>query len=314
MECKEHLLQFMLTKKINLSHYDRKFLSNLQYITHKDNRVTTNQANLFNKLIVKYARQLTKAYLVVEELQELPWKTNIIESSPLFTSARISLVGDTLQLQVPFNKKFISEFKHVPNNPYEWNSRDKFYSANFSTYALKLSRTLYKYFSNVEYSDELNTLLDQLQDYNATIWNPTLTEVNGSLLIAGCNTIIGNMIKDIDLKLEPIVLYKLSQMGVSVDPELVENNPKLKFAAEFITEVDLDNMQEVESWIVELGCNHVVRGKGPFRDTITTQHNSDTLPILLQYNSSTVGLRRFYGNKAFGKCVIVKNSQPIDIK
>ena len=54
MKNKEQLLYFFLQGKISLSQYDYKFMANLQSIIQNNMRVTSNQAELFGKLISKY--------------------------------------------------------------------------------------------------------------------------------------------------------------------------------------------------------------------------------------------------------------------
>ena len=55
---KEHIIYFMVTSAINLSHYDFKFISNMQSLSHDKKQITSNQEELFNKLIDKYKKQL----------------------------------------------------------------------------------------------------------------------------------------------------------------------------------------------------------------------------------------------------------------
>ena len=317
MDCKEHLLHFFLSTEISLSHYDSNFITSLYNMAHTHNRITTNQAALFDTLIGKYARQLSKAGLVVAQLKELLWKTPIIESSPELTGAKVSLIDDTLLLRVAYNKKFISDFRDVDDNPFQWNREEKVYKATFSTYGLKIIVSLIdNYFSNVSYCPVVTNLLNQLDKFNTiAIWTPTLVKINGNLYVAGCNDIIGALIKDVDLKLDIHTLYTLSQYGITIDSTLVEHDPKLKFAAECITEIDLSDIGIAAEWINELGCNQVLMGKGiqslikrasyefsPLFNVsifdklnielsnVDTRTTSNSLPILIQYNSHRLQL------------------------
>jgi hypothetical protein len=150
MTNKEQLLYFFLQGKISLSQYDYKFMANLQTIIQNNARVTSNQADLFDKLISKYKKQLVRQGLVKEELKELPWKTMIVESTSEYTGAVVSLRDNELNIRVPFNKSFISEFRNVPNNAFEWDKETKSYSATFGTTALKVAHSvLPKFFSTV---------------------------------------------------------------------------------------------------------------------------------------------------------------------
>ena len=59
---------FFLNGRVSLSQYDYKFMANLQGLIQNENRVTTNQAKLFDRLVEKYTKQLTKHGFTVSEL------------------------------------------------------------------------------------------------------------------------------------------------------------------------------------------------------------------------------------------------------
>ena len=333
MDTKEHLLYFFLQGKISLSQYDQKFLSNLQMICHEKNRVTSNQAALFDKLISKYSKQLFKNNVDVEQVKLLSWKADLVPSTPEFTGARVSIEdNNTLLIRVPFNKTFISDFRSVNDNPFDWNRDDKKYVAEFSTYALKIAYTLLPdYFPIVMYCDKLLSLLEQLSIYeNVKVWEPTLVRVNGNLIVAGVNNILGDMLANMELNHDARTFYELSQMGIKIDPSLIDS-PKLKFASEFITEVNLDNFTNVAKWIVELNPSNVLFGRGlvnrldkELRSLLDHEINCgkrDVVPrisrpsrqILLQYHSQP-DTKRKYSSEAIGKCVIIRNMRPIEVR
>lgn len=340
MDHKEHLLYFFLTGKISLSQYDHKFLSNLQMMIHKDSRVTSNQANLFDKLISKYTRQLNKHGYDKEILKDLPWKALVVESSIQHTSARVSIDGDDLVIRVPFNKNFISSFRDTIHNPFDWVRDQKNYRASFSTHALKIvHEVLPKFFPTVIYCDQLTNIIDELKAYESKYWVPTLTSINGKLYVVAVNDILGDMISDMELTPTPQTFFKLSVLGVAIDPILIGDDPMLKFASEFITEVDLDDFTTISKWIVELGCTKVIFGRGiassgtgMIRNEIVSAIEqskilhplsyietqkltvSDIAPMLIQYprNNNRPSIRE--NQEIISKCIIVKNKRPIDIK
>lgn len=338
MQCKEHLLYFFLQGKVSLSQYDHKFLSNLQMMIHKGDRVTTNQAALFDKLISKYTKQLTKLGLIKEELKSLPWKAEVVESSPEFTGARVELIetDDQIGLRVPFNKNFISEFRDVPHNPFLWVRDEKMYRAPFSTEALKiLYINLPKFFSSIIYSPVLHHLIKQIEEYNAKIWEPTLTKIGDSLMLVGVSEHLWEHVSDIELKLDARTLFSLSKFGIKVDPDIIGTDPKLKFASEFITEIDLEDLTEAASWMVELGVDRAMLGRGLLNNRTIKQevldkldnfitsnsfqilkntHNvSNVAPLLLQYHKIP-DTRSYYHDESISKCVIIRNSRPIEVK
>lgn len=339
MDCKEHLLYFFTKGKISLSQYDHKFLTNLQMIIHRDKRVTTNQANLFDKLISKYTKQLSKNGYDKDTLSVLPWKSMVVESTIEYTGARVSLENNELEVKVPFNKNFIADFRDIPHNVFEWNRDLKRYKAEFSTTALKiLYHTLPKYFPSVTYCEVLNNLLEELKMFEAKYWEPTLTSVNGKLVLLAVNDILGNLVQDIELDLNPKTIFKLSMLGIKIDPSLLDD-PKLQFAGNFEVEVDLDELETVANWIKELGVP-VIYGRGlstnarsiqlevknmfdmkgiytlPERDVMMGTHiqtSNKFTPMVIQYYKNKNDLR-FYHKTHISKCITIINKRPIDIK
>lgn len=339
MDHKEHLLYFFLTGKISLSQYDHKFLSNLQMMMHKDKRITSNQADLFDKLISKYARQLTKHGHDKELLKTLPWKSLVVESSILHTGARVSIDNDKLVLKVPFNKNFIAGFRETIHNPFEWNRNEKQYTAKFSTYSLKvLYEVLPKFFPTVIYCDQSEKIINDLKSYQSKFWKPTLTKINGRLCIVAVNHILGDMIANMELTDSAKTFFQLSTLGIDIDPILIGDDPKLKFASEIITEIDLDDFETVATWMLELGCNRVLFGRamqlGPNRPiqneiikvieglnithalkyiSMDQEFDHTIPPMLLQYSrNNKMSIRD--NHELISKCIVIKNKRPVDIK
>lgn len=327
MDHKEQLLQFFL-QDINLSQYDQKFMSNLQLIVHRDNRITSNQSDLFDKLIDKYNRQLSKYGLVKEKMNQLKWKAMVVPSSPTYTGARVSLNNDRIVLKVPFNKTFIGKFREIRNNPFHWQRDEKVYSAPFTTHGLKiLAQNLHKYFPVVHYCSQLEPILNKLKDYEAEIWEPTLVKVNGNLVILAINSVLGELLKDVELNENIATMFQLSSMGIKIHPSLIVDE-KTKFASEFVATVDIDDMPTVIKWFAEMGVTHTIMGKGltvfgPNKHSIQAvleKHKhlfpitaKEVPPVLFQHHTSP-DTRRYYGDHAISKCVIIKNSRPIEVK
>jgi hypothetical protein len=332
MTNKEQLLYFFLQGKISLSQYDYKFMANLQTLIQNNSRVTSNQADLFDKLISKYKKQLVRQGLVKEELKELPWKTMIVESTTEYTGAVVSLRDNELTIRVPFNKSFISEFRNVRNNTFEWSKETKTYSAPFGTSALKVAyTTLPKFFSTVRYDDDLQTIIDELKQYEGLVWNPTLTKYNGKLIVTAINPIISELIQDTELSLEPNMIFNLTRMGITIDSELYKDSEKLKFAANLVYEVELSDVENTIGWMKNIGCDNVVIGRG-LRSTISQEHLTsmitkygmkplgplsygnlpDGVSMLMQHTSNVDSRTPFTGQ--ISKIVVLKDSRPIEVK
>jgi len=333
MKNKEQLLYFFLQGKISLSQYDYKFMANLQTMIQNQNRVTSNQATLFDNLISKYKKQLTKQGFVKEELKLLPWKTMVVESTPEFTGAVVSLIDDTIMIRVPFNKTFIHEFRNTKHNRFEWSKDTKTYSAPFSTTNLKIAFTvLPKFFNTVRYDDDLQPIINELQQYEGLIWNPTLKYVNGKLMVIAANSVLAELIKDIDLTLEPKTLFNLSKMGIDIDPSLYADNPKLEFAASYIYNSEFSDIETIVEWMKTVGCEHVMVGRALRTlykhnevESLIEKHGmtpvtspsygvTNTLGVtMLLQHTSNIDNRGYLLSGKISKVVIMRDSRPIEV-
>lgn len=337
MDCKEHLLHFFLQGKISLSQYDYKFMVNLQTMIHNSHRVTSNQAELFDKLISKYAKQLTKAELVKEELKVLPWKAMVVQSTPEYTGANISLFEDIITLRVPFNKAFIAAFRAIDDNPFEWIKEEKLYRAPFSTVAFKLLyNALPKFFTITNYCETLNSILEDLKQYEGLMWEPTLIRINDRIVLGAVTPIVAELISQIDLTMTADNLYKLASYQFAVHPDFYGDDPMLKFAYEYQTEVDIDNLVQVAKWMRTLKVQRVLlditlsmdkKLRSEIEAALTgmsvvptssyvspRDHPNPPSSFLLQTHSHLNNRLNTYVNPNIDKIVVLKNSRPVEVK
>lgn len=257
MDYKEQVLYFFLQGKISLSQYDYKFMANLQTIIHQKSRVTSNQAALFEKLISKYSKQLTKFELDKETLRSLPWRATVVDSTEQYTCAFVTIVGDEITIRLPFNKAFVSSFRDIAHNTFQWIKEDKLYRAPFSTTAFKIAVTsLYDYFPKVKFCDNTTSLLNQLNLLEASIWDPTLVRMGDSYVVAACNPILADLLRGVDLTPTPRTLFNLLGMGIKTDLALVADDPMLKLSCEYISEVDLDDLSALIEWLKHFSVDH----------------------------------------------------------
>lgn len=331
MKNKEQLLYFFLQGKISLSQYDYKFMANLQTMIQNNARVTSNQAELFDKLISKYKKQLTKNGLVKEELKALPWKTMVVESTPEYTGASVKLMDDDITIKVPFNKTFIGQFRSTENNTYSWDSAEKLYRAPFSTLALKVAyQILPKFFPHVRYCDALEPIIDQLKQYEGFIWNPTAKKVNDQLVIFANNEVLAERITDKDLVITPKNLFNLTRLGIAIDPEVYEHDKKLTFASSFSYTVDHSDLETIIGWMRNLGCENVLLGRGlrgaSWRDDLAMLAEKYGMKVLqplsfgtvpegismvIQHFSNVDSKQLFAGS--ISKAIVIQDSRSIEV-
>jgi hypothetical protein len=335
MDCKEHVLHFFLKGKISLSQYDYKFISNLQMMIHTNKRVTSNQADLFDRLLQKYTKQFAKENLSTEELVALPWKTMIVRSTPDYTGAVVSILGDNITIRVPFNKKFINEFRELKNNTFYWNKEDRIYKSKFNTEALKIAtHRLQEYFSSVSFCENTADILAELGHYNtAAFWDPTLVRVHDNLFIAACNPVLGKLIHDIELKIDARTLYILSKYGIKADPNIIKDDPDLIFATNTVISMDMQDVDKTAKLLREIGCTHAIVGRGmrynPAKNSISkslVNHGIIPIPISSIYETAAINdakadviLIQQNSNASFihpsvNKLVILRDSTPVEVR
>lgn len=256
---REHLLHFM--QRLALSVYDSRFIQNMLNLLAQHKPLTSNQVALVEKMIVKYKRQLATNWLITSDIVEtLIWTTPIVTSDPLLTGAFISIQDSTIIFKAPFNKKFISDNSPQDQvNPFIWDKILKLYKAPFSTHALKLIvNRATKHYPVVNYCPLITELIARLQPYaNVTCWTPTLVRINDRLLVAATNVHLDKAIAHIQLAADVKTLALLSEYGVSIDHSVTKYDSRLVFASNYLSEIDITNLDVAIDWLVELGCDCV---------------------------------------------------------
>lgn len=272
---KEQLLYFILHKgtspilseqPIRLSHYDFKFMANLQSFIKDKNQITSNQAKLFDYLIIKYRKQLSQHKLDTDQIKQLPWKCEVVESLPKYIHARVSYdeVNNLLTIELPYKKEFISSFAgSFEQNPWNWNRIAKRYEAKVSTYALLIASTELSKFFPVLYQGKIKQIMDEVEALRkiSDFWNPTYIKVDNKFMLVPTNSVLDELTKNLVLDDSPKTLYALSTLGITVDKSVHNDHPKLLFCSEFQTTYTVINpdedMNRVFAWMNELGADAV---------------------------------------------------------
>lgn len=254
---KEHLLNYMLRGHVHLSKKDYSFFNNLVYLVKDKKYVTTNQDKLFDKLILKYQRQLNKLGYKLEDLSKLNWSVEVVSSLEEFLVPKIYLGDDDrICLRAPYKSTFLNTFRATKNNTFVWNREEKIYTSHFYTHSLKMVIDLCKiYFDDVTYCDKIKELVEPFK--NHTTVEPTLVEDNGTYTIKNSNKHLSEAIKDIELKKDYKTIFLLSTYGIAIDQKIINNDPIMMFASEYNVDMDLDNMLNNPKYFAELGITDV---------------------------------------------------------
>lgn len=326
----EQLLYFM-KGHIQLSRYDEKFIDTISTLT----TVTTNQVILLHTLIYKYRKQFSKHELFVEKLVELPWNATVIESSPQYTEAHVSIVDKKIIFKCPYNRNFIEFFRKQQLNTFTWLKDKRHYESDYGQQALKLLiDSSSKHFKNINFCPITLKLLEPLTQYqNVRYWKPTLVNSNGNLLIAASNEMVDIALSNQPFNTDLISLSNIASYGVHIDKSLYDSSDiKSNFFANFISTVEIKNIPDSIYWIKELNCENVLISGMSFLNAhqhklvaelnkhsisfvdlntnILTEENKNKPFVLLKFKSKT----DIPYVKNIIKIVQFVNSEPIDIK
>jgi hypothetical protein len=332
----EHIAHFMMGH-ISLSRFDKKFVESLQTLK----QVTTNQVELFYRIIYKYRRQLGKHELDADVLIHLPWTMKVVESAPQYTDGHISIEDNKIIFKCPFNKNFIDAFRKEDTNTYIWDKERKQYSTEYSTHSLKLLiYSANKFFKTVHYCDVVTGLLDTIKQYkDVKYWQPTLTQINGNLYIVATTEQLDEALRDIVLDTTPPTISKLVYHGVHIDESIYDvDDERQKFISNRVYEMEIIDALNIVPWLVEIKCDYVVftgnkllpEVRKTLREKILNanikidleskwiynskdqESNNYNFPVVIRFRTS----RDFSYDEPIkaGKIVQLVNSQPIDIK
>lgn len=304
MEVKEHLLHYLLGGHIHLSKKDYGFFNNLQYLIKDNQKITSNQVKLFDKLLIKYQRQIKKNNLDINYLNQLRWRVEIVETLAEYLEAKISIIDNTIQIRSPFNNKFIQYIRKIHPNPFLWNKITKMYEAEYSTYALKTAfSSVTKFYDNVRCCDTTNRLLSELEFYNqARYWNPTLVKSNDNFYIAAINETLYNALDTCNLNDDPSTLFHLSTYGIEIDNNIIDNDKFKSFASHYETIVDLEDIDLMAEWLKLLKVEQVYTA----RDIIYNRTVSNEVKNTLQKHN--LSIKNYNSATNEGICVLLKNT------
>lgn len=325
----EHVIHYMRAN-IKLSRYDEKFIDSLQVLT----QVTTNQVELFYRIILKYRRQFAKAELQVEKLIELPWVVPVVESAPQYTDGHILIENDKIIFRCPFNRNFINKFREVKLNPFVWVKEHRQYEAKYGQDTLKfLIGISMNHFKAMHYCDNTVKLLESLHPYkDVKYWDPTLVKINDRFYIVAATQAINDATSDIELNTDVPTLAELTRLGITIDSSLYDtNDSRMKFIVNSVCEVEISDIMNLVSWLKEIDCDMVCINSSSFNPvkrnliaelsrvniksidlnlaTFSISENNAKAPVFITFRTG-------HNPTPFGIIKIVKliNSQPIDIK
>ena len=332
----EHIAHFMMGN-ISLSRFDKKFVESLQVLK----QVTTNQVELFYRIIYKYRRQLSKHELDADVLIHLPWTMKVVESAPQYTDGHVSIEDNQIIFKCPYNKNFIDAFRKEDTNTFVWDKERKQYSTEYSTHSLKLLvYTANKFFKVIHYCNIVTGLLDTIKEYkDVKYWKPTLTNINGNLYVVATTEQLDEALGDMVLDITPTTISKLVYYGVHIDESIYDiDDAKQTFISNRLYEIEVSDVLNIVPWLVEIECDYVVftgnrllpEVRKSLREKLilagiridpeskwlykskAKESNNHNFPVVIRFRTSRDPT--YDEPIKVGKIVQLVNSQPIDIK
>lgn len=255
----KHVVHFISSGSIRLSRQDANFVASISQIFTTHGNVTSNQVRLFNHILNKYARQFTKFGHDVNQLMALPWNINIVQSTPQYTNAHLSLIDGKIILRSPYNTKFLKYLREQINHEFfVWDKIKKHFEATFSTTSLKLIiDASFKHYQTVNCCPTITKLIDKMIQYdNIKYWDPTLVKVNDQFMIASTNPSIDDIVNGITLSDDPYILNYLVKHAINIDDALLKT-PLQQFAGTYNPIIDYDNSEQLIDWLLEIKCDGI---------------------------------------------------------
>lgn len=277
---KEQLVYFLL-QNISLGTYDKRFLNNLQamhFIPKKP--VTSNQADLLDKITLRYFKQLKRKEIDANEMTTLDWALTPVESHPDYTDAFCTIKDNIVQVRSPYKKDFITELKEIEIH-LDWDKETKLWSAPFCEMSLKhIIDCLDKHYAVVHYCPKTISIIKEFAEYeSATCWNPTYMCINGNYIISATNRHLNEAIENITLDDSPKTLARLVAAGISIDSSISANKEDnlMEFISADKTIIDWDNLETLVDYLVDIEPDFVLICEAYRTGNINTSKLADLL-------------------------------------
>ena len=254
---KEQLIHYLLSN-ISLGTYDRRFLSNLEAgFLGKNKPITTNQAALLNKIVSRYARQLSKNELDYVELTNLEWNRPLVESATEYVTAFAQLSNDKIIVRTPYKSGFIKELRGFRTA--KWFKEEREWHINYNEKNLKaIVLLIADHYETINFCEKIKGYIDQIEQYESIkVWNPTLCKVNDRLIIASINEPLYEALTNIQLEVTPKCFAELSSYGIEISDDLMTDD-LLRFAGSLNPQIEKAELSKLEDYLPAIGCEHVV--------------------------------------------------------
>ena len=309
----EEVLDLMLNH-VSLSRYDQKFFYNLQLINVLPRKaITSNQAKLFTKVVKKYKKQLASLQFDSEQLAEISWTLPVIQSSPEFTHAQISIENNELILRCPFKQAFIQEFRD--HSIMIWNREKRLYNTEYGLYKLRIIiNCVMKHYNEIKFCSTVQNIINEISMYDESqCWDPTLVKCNGRLYIANLNESLNKAIGHIELSTSLNTLAMLCSYGIKISHKLQKQLSEeysvedLCFAVNRQVTHEVSDVEGLAEKLKKINCDYALHASLRY----ATEEVHDFAKALSQYVDFPIEIssmrKMTWDNKKYDMPVLLKS-------
>lgn len=289
----EQLVHYLL-HNLQLGTYDKRFLTNIHgQIYYEKKPLTTNQAALLHKIVMRYQRQIAKREMNSHDLIQLPWDSQPTESLPQYTQAYVSIDDDgTIVVHSPYKTAFVKEIRS--SDIATWHKETKEWTISYCEENLKLVVDIVvKHYDNVVLCDTTTGILETAHTYPENCyWNPTLVNCNGNLIIMASNEYLDAALPKLNNDLSTIT--KIISHGVELGNNVIDpEHEYYDLIGKHECQVDFANIDRVLNFLKEINCEKIfvgdifLGGRNLYNDFISKVTESGISYTLLKFAKPT---------------------------
>lgn len=218
-------LMVSTTAKISLARYDEGVVGNLSLLVANGDPLTQRQADLVQKIVLKYRRQFAALDIDVTPVENPVWRQ---PHRPMDYTCSVSLSDDRelMFVRFPYNENLINEFRRFTKEcqgPGEWNREEKVWKIAVSEYNVSW---VYSWAHHHKFAidTEVCALFDIIQACEQQPYSIELTLVDGELVITNAAdsllTYITDHLGGLSLNNLERLIDNSSILDYTIDPDL----------------------------------------------------------------------------------------------
>lgn len=214
---------------LNFSRIDRDFMNNVRQNRLKYMQpLTLAQADLWEKLVFKYQRQIRDNGQDPDAILALPWGTAPIDPAPDHSTSRIWVQDHRICMAWPYHQKMIQswrEWRRRCDLACTWDPELKIWSHELTLIAAKSFLAFTARMRQLGWADfqpdpQLAQLQQRIEGHGpAQSWRATARSAQGRIMISNLNR---NLLDHLPDMTQPCIntLERLADLGVDIHPEL----------------------------------------------------------------------------------------------